>query len=360
MICLGKSTMPEFGFLPSTEFANDEATRNPWNSEHSPGGSSGGAAALVAAGVVPIAHAADGGGSIRIPAAACGLVGLKPTRRRLIPSAHARSQLVEIVTDGVVTRTVRDTIRFYAAAESAYRNRKLPPMGSIDTPLNRDLKIAVVRSSPTNPDLDPPTVHVLEETEQLLRQLGHDVTPMELPISSHFRDDFMRYWSFLAFVMAKGGRLVTDRTFDRRRVTRFTREVGDGFTKQLAKFPGAVVRLRKSAKIVAAFFETFDVVLSPTVGHVTPKIGHFACELPTDQLFGRARKWACFTPLANAAGIPAISLPLGHDPETRTPIGMMFGAGHGQDRLLLQLALQLEHAVGGWRTLADYSSARPA
>jgi amidase len=119
---LGKTTLPEFGFNCSTEYQGSPPTRNPWHTGYSCGGSSGGAAALVAAGAVPIAHANDGGGSIRIPAACCGLVGLKPSRGRLLEAEWARMLPVKIIAEGVVTRTVRDTAHFFAGAEQYWRN----------------------------------------------------------------------------------------------------------------------------------------------------------------------------------------------------------------------------------------------
>jgi len=127
---LGKTTLPEFGFNSTTEYQGKPPTRNPWHTAYSCGGSSGGSAALVAAGVVPIAHANDGGGSIRIPAACCGLVGLKPSRARLVDGEMARTLPVKIIVEGVVTRTVRDTAHFLAGAEQYWRNAKLPPIGN--------------------------------------------------------------------------------------------------------------------------------------------------------------------------------------------------------------------------------------
>ncbi|MCW2749286.1 MAG: amidase, partial [Aeromicrobium sp.] len=115
---LGKSTMPEFGFNATTEYETLPPTRNPWNTNYSSGASSGGAAALVAAGAVPVAHANDGGGSIRIPAAACGLVGLKPTRGRVVPAAESAKMPVDVVSNGVVSRSVRDTAYFMAASQT--------------------------------------------------------------------------------------------------------------------------------------------------------------------------------------------------------------------------------------------------
>ncbi|MDD9892805.1 MAG: amidase family protein, partial [Gammaproteobacteria bacterium] len=142
LIPIAKTTLPEFGLTATTEFSQSAGSRNPWNTNHSTGGSSGGSAALVAAGVVPIAHANDGGGSIRIPAACCGVVGLKPTRERLRNPEMAEKLPLNIVVEGVVTRTVRDTAAFYAGAEMHSRNRKLPEIGHVTGPNKKRLRIA--------------------------------------------------------------------------------------------------------------------------------------------------------------------------------------------------------------------------
>jgi amidase len=126
-VSLGKSALCEFGLTATTESLLNGSTRNPWNTDHSTGGSSGGAAALVASGVVPIAHANDGGGSIRIPAACCGLVGLKPSRDRLMREDALGALPVNIVCQGIVSRTVRDTARFYFEAEKIYKIKNFHP-----------------------------------------------------------------------------------------------------------------------------------------------------------------------------------------------------------------------------------------
>ena len=351
LISLGKSAMPEFGFMPTTEFPEAEATRNPWNLHHTVGGSSGGAGALVAAGVVPIAHAADGGGSIRIPAAACGLVGLKSTRGRLKPSAHTKAQIVKIIVEGVLTRSVRDTAHYFAVAEKRYRNRRLREIG-IAEPLTRRLNIAAVSNTPVSGPVDDVTRHEFEKTVTLLERLGHNVIPSTFPISAQLKSDFVRYWSFLAFAMVHAGSLFVNSSFDRRLTTDFSRDLAKEFLPSMATFPMSVYRLRRSAKIADHFFQNVDVLLTPTMGHVTPKIGYFCHDLPMKELFARSQRWACFTPFANATGIPAISLPMGHDSQTNLPVGMMFAAAAGQERLLLELAMEIELACP-WRTLRD-------
>ena len=143
LVPLGKSQLSEYGFSPSAEHPRLGPVRSPWNTNHTAGASSAGSAAMVAAGVVPIAHANDGGGSIRIPAAVNGLVGLKPTRDRLAQDATMRQMPVRIISDGVVTRSVRDTAAFFREAEKVYRALHLPPIGDLTRPGRRRLRIGV-------------------------------------------------------------------------------------------------------------------------------------------------------------------------------------------------------------------------
>lgn len=349
MISLGKSAMPDFGFMPSTEFPDGEPTRNPWNPDHSAGGSSGGAAALVAAGVVSIANAADGGGSIRIPAAACGLVGLKPTRGRMMP-AQAGEPFVGLVTDGVLTRTVRDTALFCAENEKQHLLRGMSRIGHVTQPLNRPLRIGVVTNPPTKAAIDDVIQRELDTSVHLLEELGHHIEPFHLDIGSRFADDFLTLWSGLAFLLASTGRWSIDRSFDRSRLTDVMQGLAHQGRRNLLRLPGAVRRLKKSGVRYSRHFERIDVMLTPVVGQRTPQTGHLGMDLPYDVLFPRVEEWACFTPYANATGGPAISLPLGFDEEMNLPIGMMFSADIGEDRLLLELALQLEEAAP-WRTI---------
>ena len=350
MVILGKSTMPDFGFTPSTEFPNGDATRNPWNLDHSVGGSSGGAGALVAAGVVPIANAADGGGSIRIPAAACGLVGLKPSRGRM-PPAQSAEPFVGIVTDGVVSRTVRDTALFMAEVERLDPSKKLPLIGHVERPLERPLRIGVFTDPPIDAEIDEVVRRELNSTTELLTSLGHDVMDIELPITEQFAEDFVTFWSFLAWLVANTSKLHIDRTFDKSRLTDVMKGLGKNLRSRFLKVPGAISRLKKSKVAYSAIFESVDLVMSPTVAHLTPPIGHLGMGLPYETLFPRIEQWACFTPYANATGGPSISLPLGFDSPTNLPIGIMFGADLGNEKLLLELALQLEQAAP-WRSLA--------
>lgn len=344
MICLGKSQMPEFGLTSSAEFPTWKPTRNPWNLDHSTGGSSSGAAALVAAGIVPIAHTADGGGSTRLPAACCGLVGLKPTLARLLPSPAEKVLPLRVVVDGVVSRTVRDTALYYAEAEKQYCNPRLPRLGHVTEPLRRRLRVGAAIQLPVGGPIDEATRRTFEETVALLEGLGHTVRPVTIPVTGELRDDFRRYFGFLGFLLTRGGRLLFDRSFDFNRLTPYNIGLSAVFRREFLQLPAGVRRLRHARMLYASMFEQIDVLLTPVSTTVAPPIGHLSVTEPFDVMFPRLADWIGITPVANVSGAPALSLPLGHDPATNLPVGMMFGAARGNDRLLLELALELEQA----------------
>ncbi len=346
MVSLGKSRLPEFGFNASTEFADAPPTRNPWNTEYSPGASSGGSAALVAAGALPIAHANDGGGSIRIPAAACGLVGLKPTRGRTRAEAFSASAPVKIVSEGVVSRSVRDTAYFFAGAERVYANHRLPRIGLVEGPSERRLRIGKLTDSVTGHPTDDETRAAVTDAADLLAAQGHDVVDIPMPVGEQFAADFSHYWGLLAFAMTTGGRRALGRDFDPARTDNLTRGLAAEFRKTIWRAPGVVRRLRRSELAYAEVFADYDVVLSPTLAHTTPRLGHLSPAQPFEQLFDRLLRYVAFTPLNNAAGGPAISLPMAQS-SLGLPIGVHFSAGHGAERTLLELAYEIEQ-VRGW------------
>lgn len=340
---LGKSSLPEFGFNASTEFAGEHPTRNPWNPAFSSGASSGGAAALVAAGVVPVAHANDGGGSIRIPAACCGLVGLKPTRGRFIDSEQARSLPVNIIGEGIVSRSVRDQAAFFAGMERTWYNRALPPIGRVEGPSNRKLRIGLVMDSITGTPTCAETRAVVEHTARLLERMGHAVDPMPLPVPPTFLEDFTTYWGMLSFMLQRFGRLVMSREFDAARMDAFSQGLAAYYRKRLLKTPGVIWRMKRSAQQYAEGMRGYDAVLTPVLAHTVPKLGHLSPEVPFDTLFERLLRYVAFTPLNNAAGTPAISLPMGAC-ANGLPIGVQLQAAHGAERTLLELAFALEAA----------------
>ncbi|MFD3628459.1 amidase [Streptomyces sp. NPDC058698] len=348
---LGKTRLPEFGFSPTTEYEAGEPVRNPWHTGHSAGGSSGGSAALVAAGAVPIAHANDGGGSIRIPAACCGLVGLKPTRGRMVANAQGRQLPIDLVTDGVVSRSVRDSAAFLAAAEQHWRNPKLPPVGLVEGPSDRRLRIGLLVDSPNGVRSDDDTREAVTETARRLERLGHTVEPVELSIDPHFTDDFLTYWGMLSFLIGVTGRtLGTD--FDRRRMDSLSRGLRESYARDWRTTPGVLRRLKRTRLAYAAAFRGLDLILSPVLAHTTPPLGHLSPTVPYATLIERLVNYVAFTPVNNVVGTPSLSVPATHTNPDGLPIGVMFSGRPGAERKLLELAFELE-ADQAFRRLQD-------
>ncbi|WP_326547231.1 amidase [Mycolicibacterium sp. ND9-15] len=349
----GKTRMSEFGFSASAEHPRLGPVRNPWNPEHTAGASSSGSAAFVAAGVVPIAHANDGGGSIRIPASCNGLVGLKPSRGRLPLDKKLRQMPLRIVANGVVTRSVRDTAAFYREIERVYRNPRLPAIGDVSGPGMQRLRIAVCTQSIAR--AASPEIHELTlKNAALLEELGHQVSVIDNPVPSRFIDDFLLYWSFLAFALVRGGRRTFGPTFDRGRLDNLTLGLDRNASRNLHRLPSTIARLSRVRQITSRLSQIHDVVLTPTLAEVTPRIGHLDPTLDYQQIIDRLIEWVAFTPLQNVTGEPAISLPLAES-ASGLPVGMMFAAPVGQEGRLLQLAYELEEARP-WRRIQDRSA----
>jgi amidase len=342
LLPLGKTQMSEFGFSASAEHPRLGAVRNPWNPEHTAGASSSGSGAFVAAGVVPIAHANDGGGSIRIPAACNGLVGLKPTRGRLPLDKETAQMPLHIVANGVVSRSVRDTAAFLREAERVYRNPKLPPVGDVTRPGKQRLRIAFCTDSIVR-QASPEMRELTLKSAALLEELGHRVTEINNPVPARFKDDFLLYWQFLAFAIVRGGRRMMGPSFDRTKLDNLTLGLDRNAARNLHKLPVAIARLSASRRITARLSATYDVVLMPTLCEETPRIGRFDPTAPYEQIMDRLIDLVAFTPLQNATGDPAISLPLAES-ASGLPVGMMFSTVRGRESRLLELAYEVEEA----------------
>ena len=342
LVPLGKTQMSEFGFSASAEHPRLGPVRNPWNPDYTAGASSSGSGAFVAAGVVPIAHANDGGGSIRIPASCNGLVGLKPSRGRLPLDKEMRQMPLRIVHNGVVTRSVRDTAAFYREAERVFSNPKLPPIGDVTAPGKQRLRIAVCTHSIAR-EASPEVRELTLKTAALLEELGHRVTSIDNPVPTSFKDDFLLYWAFLAFALVRGGRRSFGESFDRTRLDNLTLGLDRFAGRNLHRLPLAIARLSRTCRFTARLNRTYDVVLTPTLADETPRIGHLDPTADYQQIMDRLIEWVAFTPLQNATGEPAISLPLAES-AAGMPVGMMFAAAVGQEARLLELAYELEEA----------------
>jgi amidase len=198
---VGKSKLPEFGLTASTEYVDREPTCNPWSTAHSAGGSSGGAGALVACRAVPIAHGNDGGGSIRIPAAVNGPVGLKMTRCRLLDQAGVRQAPVNFVSEGVLARSVRDTAHYLAAAERYHPHPKLEAVGLVEGPAAQRPRIGMIAHDVFGRAVHPETAAVLRSASATLAGEGHQLVEMRLGITPQVAEDFKLYSAFTAAVM---------------------------------------------------------------------------------------------------------------------------------------------------------------
>ncbi|QZY29519.1 amidase [Nocardioides coralli] len=350
LLPLGKTQLSEFGFSASAEHARLGPVRCPWDLEHTAGASSSGSAALVAAGAVPIAHANDGGGSIRIPASVNGLVGLKPTRGRLPQDRIMREMPVRIISDGVLTRSVRDTAAFLREAERIWHNLRLPPVGDVRRPSSARLRIAVVTEG-IGKAASSEVTDLTWQTAKLLEQLGHDVRGIETPVPSTLRDDFLLYWSMLAWAMVRSGRRTFGRTWDPGQLDNLTQGLAEHTARNLHRLPIAIARLKRAPHWSRRFYRDHDVVLTPTLATQTPEIGHLSPTRDYDTILDRLLDWVAFTPLQNVTGDPAISLPLATT-SAGLPQGMMLSAGAGREATLLELAYQLEQAAP-WARITD-------
>ncbi|MBJ7336598.1 amidase [Mycolicibacterium sp.] len=344
LVALGKTQMSEFGFSAVAEHPRLGAVRNPWNTAHTAGASSSGSGAFVAAGVVPIAHANDGGGSIRIPASCNGLVGLKPSRGRLPLDANMRQMPIRIVANGVLTRSVRDTAAFYREAENVWRNPRLDPIGDVTRPGRDRLRIAVFTKSVKRECSPEIRDHTLA-TAALLERMGHRVERLdEPPVPSYFIEDFLLYWALLSFALVRGGRSRFGDSFDRDKLDNLSLGLERFAAGNLHRLPLAIARLSTLRRRMLRRVRDYDVLLTPTLADAPPAVGHLDPTADYDQIIDRLVDWVAFTPLQNVTGDPAISLPLAESADG-LPVGMMFSARLGRDATLLSLAYELEEAA---------------
>ena len=342
MTPLGKTRMSEYGFSASAEHPRLGAVRNPWNPDHTAGASSSGSGAFVAAGVVPIAHANDGGGSIRIPASCNGLVGLKPSRGRLPLDKEVRQMPIKIVANGVVSRSVRDTAAFYREAERIWPATKLPPIGDVQRAGRQRLRVAVITHSLLR-ESSPEVRELTMKAAALLEELGHHVEHLEKPpIPNSFVPDFVLYWGLLALGQIQQNKRTFD-NFDVTRLDNLSRGLDRHARRNLHKVPLALVRLSRTRRYTERLARTYDVVLTPTLADEPPQIGYLDPMADYEQIIDRLQDWVAFTPLQNVTGEPAISLPLSVS-RTGLPVGMMFSAPMGREARLLELAYELEDA----------------
>jgi amidase len=343
VIPIAKSQLSEYGFSGAAEHPRLGPVRTPWDPARIAGASSAGSAALVAAGAVPMAHGNDGGGSIRIPASVNGLVGLKPSRDRVAQDAYFRLMPIRLVSDGVLTRSVRDTAAFLREAERLKPNGELRPVGDVRGPNRRRLRIAVCTAADGR-SASPEVTELTLKTARVLEELGHRVEEVPAPAPAGVGVDFITYWSLLANLVVRSGGL-HGATWDATKLDNLTLGLAHFSTRALSRLPGAIRRLQQMRATAEEFHSVYDVALTPTVAAETPLVGHLDPTQDYEEIIDRLTAWVSFTPWQNITGQPAISLPL-QTTSAGLPQGMMFGAGLGREATLLGLAYELEEAIG--------------
>jgi amidase len=358
LVTLGRTATPEFAFNVTTEPVSNGPTRNPWDLSRSPGGSSGGSAALVAARAVPVAHGTDGAGSIRVPAAWCGLVGLKPTRGRIPPGPDADERLSGLGVDFALTRTVRDTAALLDAVNGPGMGDKYfaapparPYAQEVGAPPGR-LRIAMTTQAWSGVPVDKEHADTVSMVCHELVALGHEVEEASPHVDwERLVDAFLPIWtaavadSALSLAHGRGIDIGPDVV---EAVTLASVEYGRRLTAvdllRALRLCGTITRG------VSAFFRSYDVLVTPTAATAPPLLGYLNQNDPSLDARGWLNKLFAlvpFTPLFNMTGQPAISLPLGQS-SAGLPIGVQLVARYGDEATLLRLAAQLEEALP-WR-----------
>jgi amidase/6-aminohexanoate-cyclic-dimer hydrolase len=353
LVVFGKTTTPEFGLTATTESIAEGATRNPWNLAHSAGGSSGGSAAAVASGVVPMAHASDGGGSIRIPASNCGLFGLKPSRGRVPMGPRRTEGWGGMSTNGAVSRSVRDTAALLdttAGLEPGSRYAAPSPAGSFLSQVTTDpgrLRIALMLKPSSGAPVSPEVVAAADAAARLCESLGHIVEEAapKVDVQAMGEANFALIATALAsdidaraaaIVRAVGSDLLEPVTL-----------AFYGYGKQV---PGTAVAkanatLQEIAVDIARFMADYDIILSPVLGDTPAKLGIYDLGKADFAAWGAAAAaYVPFTGVYNSTGQPSMSVPLGMS-AGGLPIGTMFTGRYGDEATLLRLAGQLERAA---------------
>jgi amidase/6-aminohexanoate-cyclic-dimer hydrolase len=360
VVTFGRTTSPEGGIGAATESAvYGGPTRNPWNLDHTSGGSSGGAGAAVAAGIVAMAHGSDGGGSVRIPASSCGLFGFKPTRARLPDGPYAGEGWAGMAIDGFLTRSVRDTATMLDACAGPDLGAPYhaPPLirghaDAISRPPRR-LRVALCDTTLTGEAIDPEVQAAVQAAAGLLESLGHHVTPArpgaDVPMMMRAWTDIVAVGTALGIASATGGRAATPDEVE---------GVGRGAfayaaTLSPTRYLQAVGQIHAFGRQMAAFFEPgtgagYDILLSATLAEPPARVGRFAHDT-TDYLAYRMGPdgifaYSPFCAIFNASGQPAASLPLAMS-KAGLPIGVHLAARFGDDETLIALCAELEQAA---------------
>ncbi len=345
MISIGRSTLPEFGITATTEPLLTGVTRNPWNLDHSSGGSSGGSAAAVAAGVVPVAHANDGGGSIRIPASCCGLVGLKPSRRRMAGDAGP-DVATDLGVEGCVSRTVRDTAAWFHATQARGEGTVFPEAPLVTGPSKDRLRVGLRLNHPSGGLPHEEVQRVFGEAAALLTKLGHKVKDVPAP----YKGDVV-IPAFMALWESGAGQAVAEITKMAPGVDPST--ILEPLTLTMAQQAASYTPDQMQVSFAAldeamasyrAQFKDIDIYMTPVLGQPAAPIGYIAPTIPWPEQRERLIAYAGYTGVENVAGVPSIGLPIGESKDG-IPIGIQFAGPPGAEARLIALAYELEREL---------------
>jgi amidase len=350
-VIVGSTTLPEYGILPTSEAQLFGPTRNPWDRDRTPGGSSGGAAAAVAAGMVPVAHGNDGGGSIRIPAACCGLVGLKPQRGRISCAPELGDSM--LVVDGVLTRTVSDTAAIldvlagYEVGDATWAPPSAERFAHAAATSPKPLKIAATTLPPIpEAAVDPRCANAVSDAAEILRSLGHTVEEVDPPwqiegIRELFGSVFRVHVALsIGFSASVAGRQPAAAEMEPMSFAIYSMVQKMGAVEGLA----ATVQLQAFARGLVSFLDPYDALLTPALAERPLPLGTLdtAAEKPMDT-FTRSGLFTPFTPVFNATGQPGISLPL-FEGDDGLPLAVQLVGRPAGEAQLLSLAAQIEEA----------------
>ncbi|MEU9126631.1 amidase [Kitasatospora sp. NPDC048540] len=358
LVTLGRTTTPEFAYSTTTEGVLYGATRNPWDPARSPGGSSGGSGAAVAAGIVPIAHATDAAGSIRVPAAANGLFGLKPTRGRISMGPDADEVFNGLAVHGALSRSVRDSatlLDLVHGPEAGDPYAARPPQRPYAQETTRapgSLRIGLLTRPWGGRAVEPTVVDATLRAARLAESLGHRVDEVEVGLGVDWEEFVLanaRLWStnlvtWIDAFAAASGRPVDDTTLEPEMLAGYAYGQRVGGTE----FVHALAMRNSVARAIGRYFADYDLLLTPTLPELPVLLGAYAEGAEgTDGLgwLGQLMHRSPFTAAFNVAGTPAMSVPLETDPATGLPIGIQFAAGYGREDVLFRLAGQLEQAA---------------
>jgi amidase len=343
LVPLGKTNVPEFGLLPTTQSQLLGPAHNPWNPEFDPGGSSGGAAVAVAAGMVPIASASDGGGSIRVPASNTGLFGFKPSRGR-VPVRTARPGKLSVIH--CLSRSVRDSAALLDAIHlTAAEGSTLPPPVHDPNQPGRELRIAWSTRSLSGEDAHPDCAQAVESAAHLCAALGHPIEEASPDLDANiFIDHFLTFWSQIPAALVDRIRTQSGSLPPRWVLEPWTWGLVDRYAKLPANaLQRAIAYRAEVTQQMARFHERYDLWLTPVLARPPLRTGELDGTTPYAQALKGAIDYVAFTPIANVTGQPSMSVPL-HWNADNLPIGALFTGRLGEDATLLALARQLEQA----------------